>query len=89
MEDILFTFHNTHHSILAEKILLEANIPVKVMPMPEAITAGCGLCLRLPEEDGLSAYRLLKSSSISPRGIYKRQSGLYLEQLIESLHIGT
>jgi hypothetical protein len=86
MEDILFTFHNTHHSILAEKILLEANIPVKVMPMPEAITAGCGLCLRLPEDDGLCAYRLLKSSSISPRGIYRKKSGLYVELQIETLH---
>ncbi|RKD29282.1 DUF3343 domain-containing protein [Lacrimispora algidixylanolytica] len=86
MEDILFTFHNTHHSILAEKILLEANIPVKVMPMPEVITAGCGLCLRLPEADGLCAYHLLKSSSISPRGIYRKNSGLYVELQIETLH---
>lgn len=86
MEDILFTFHNTHHSILAEKILLEGDIPVKVMPMPEAITAGCGLCLRLPEADGLCAYQLLKSSSISPRGIYRKKSGMYAELQIETLH---
>ena len=83
MEDILFTFHNTHHSIMAETLLLGEKISVKVMPMPEAITAGCGLCLRLPEGDCPKALEILKQSSIIPRGIFKKTAETYSNLPIE------
>ncbi|GLB28388.1 hypothetical protein LAD12857_03110 [Lacrimispora amygdalina] len=83
MEDILLTFQNTHHSIMAETLLLGEKIPVKVMPMPEAITAGCGLCLRLPEGDCPKALEILEQGSIIPRGIYKKTAGEYSSLPIE------
>jgi hypothetical protein len=77
MEEILFTFYNTHHSIMAEQMLLDAKIPVKVMPMPEAITAGCGLCLRIQESDSRFAFQVLDQGGITPRGMFKKISGEY------------
>lgn len=45
--EIVFAFAGTNHAIQAENILLSAGLPVRVMPLPSAIKAGCGICLRL------------------------------------------
>lgn len=49
-EEILFTFDSTAHAIAAEQLLLAKGLGVTVMPLPAAIHAGCGICLRLPPQ---------------------------------------
>ncbi len=39
-------FHSVSHVIKAEKILKEAGIPHKVIPVPRIISSDCGVCLR-------------------------------------------
>ena len=70
--EIIFTFPGTNHVIQAEDILLKAGLHVQVMPLPPAIQAGCGLCLRLPPPENNNAEKLLRKHAISPQQIYKR-----------------
>jgi hypothetical protein len=37
------------HVMKAEKILMAENIPVKIIPVPKAISSDCGVCIRLEE----------------------------------------
>jgi hypothetical protein len=43
-------FRSVSHAIYAERILKEADVPHKVIPVPRAISPDCGVCIRfLPE----------------------------------------
>lgn len=70
--EIVFTFASAHYAIQAENILLKASLPVKVMPLPGAIRAGCGLCLRLPLPKAGTAQRLLKEQRVSIQQAYRK-----------------
>jgi hypothetical protein len=39
-------FHSVHHAIRAEKLINEASIPCKLIPVPRHISSDCGVCLR-------------------------------------------
>jgi hypothetical protein len=43
-EVLLFT--SVSHALRAEKILKEAGIPFKLIPVPRHISSDCGVCLR-------------------------------------------
>jgi hypothetical protein len=39
-------FRSVHHALLAEKLLKEAGIPCKLIPIPRNLSSDCGVCLR-------------------------------------------
>jgi hypothetical protein len=43
-------FKSVSHALLAEKILKEAGIPHKLIPVPRHISSDCGVCLRLTSD---------------------------------------
>ena len=59
MEELFFTFPGTHAAISAEKKLLAAGIAVRVMPLPDEVGAGCGMCLRVAVADAQRAAAAL------------------------------
>ncbi|MDR2899429.1 MAG: DUF3343 domain-containing protein [Clostridiales bacterium] len=66
----LFTFQSTHQAILAEKTLSESGVLVKIIPVPRAISASCGLSARVLDSDFNRACDLLNSKNIQPDGLY-------------------
>lgn len=72
--ELVFTFAGTSQVIWAEQVLLEAGVPVKVMPLPSLVRAGCGICLRVPVQDEKSASKLLQEKQISCEQIYERKT---------------
>lgn len=70
MEYIL-AFESTHHAIQAERILLQAGLPVTVMPLPAKIRAGCGICLRL-KAAALSQGMVLVRGCKIPFSVYEK-----------------
>ncbi len=47
-------FQSVSHVISAERILKEAQVPHKVIPVPRKISSDCGVCIRfLPEHSEL------------------------------------
>ena len=43
-------FASVQHAVKAEKILLAAGLPHKLIPVPKHISSDCGVCLRFPSE---------------------------------------
>lgn len=68
--DIIITFGSTQNSILAEQLFIEENLKVKVMPLPPKIKAGCGICLRVPEQELEKALQILNKNNIDHNGLY-------------------
>jgi hypothetical protein len=43
-------FNSVHHALRSEKILKEAGVPHKLIPVPRHISSDCGICLRFTPE---------------------------------------
>lgn len=78
--EVILTFDNTHAAILAEQYILAAGIAVKVMPLPGAIAAGCGLCLRLEATAVEPGMAILRSQHIKTRA-YRREGDAFQEMV--------
>lgn len=72
MDEFIITFRRTLDAIMGERKLLDAGIPVQVMPMPGALGPACGMALRLDAADIEKARALLHGAV---GGIYRRSSG--------------
>jgi len=51
---MLISFSSTSHAIRAEKVLLENNIKATVLPLPNKIRAGCGICLMVDDNNRIN-----------------------------------
>lgn len=53
---LVVTFHTTADAMAMEKACKEHNVPGRIIPVPRAISAGCGLawCAELDERDQIS-----------------------------------
>jgi hypothetical protein len=65
--EFIFTFANTRDAIEGEKKLLAGGISPGLMPLPEQLGAGCGICLRIGPADLEKARAAL---GITAQGIY-------------------
>ena len=59
---MLFSFNSTSHAIRAERVLLDENLKVTILPLPPKIKAGCGICLLTADKD--KAIGILKMHDI-------------------------
>ncbi len=46
---MVILFESPSATLLAEKILKQASIPFKIIPMPRHISSNCGVCIRFAE----------------------------------------
>jgi hypothetical protein len=49
--ECIFTFANTRDAVEGEKKLLSGGMSPGVMPLPDQLGAGCGICLRVYAAD--------------------------------------
>ena len=75
--EIFYTFPNTSTVIASEQALLTAKIPVKVRPVPNAIRAGCGLSLCVPQELKAVTEETLAANNLTFSEVYSFQDGRY------------
>ncbi|MCL2256026.1 MAG: DUF3343 domain-containing protein [Firmicutes bacterium] len=71
--EFVITFVSTNHAIKAEKLLLENNQNVSVMPLPNQIKAGCGIALRTKINDIENCREILKFNRIEGFEIFTRE----------------
>ena len=45
-------FKSVSHVMYAERILKEAHVPHKIIPVPRTISSDCGVCIRFLPEHG-------------------------------------
>lgn len=55
---------STSHAVRAEKVLLDAGIACKLIPVPRRLSSDCGVCLRVRRTDREAARRALEAESI-------------------------
>ena len=56
--------HSTNHALRAEKVLENAEIRCKLIPVPRHLSSDCGSCLRVLQTDKDQAHKHLKVAKI-------------------------
>ncbi|HIE29817.1 TPA: DUF3343 domain-containing protein [Candidatus Poribacteria bacterium] len=64
-------FHSTQAAIKAEKILKEAEIKIKLIPVPRHLSSDCGICLRFEVDDVLAVKSTLASKNVQTARIHQ------------------
>lgn len=57
-------FHSTSHAIRAERLLIKAQVPCKMIPVPRHLSADCGICLRFSTRRGREIAGILQEKKI-------------------------
>ncbi len=79
MKTYLITFSQTSQAIRGEGLLLDRGLPVRVIPLPSRIGAGCGICFRIQGPDLEEASHILQEAGIEDIGIYEKSQEGYKE----------
>ena len=70
--EAVIAFARTVDAIRAEQALAGAGLAPRVMPLPSAIRAGCGICLRVDIDHRGDALDVLAQSGLTHAGLYMR-----------------
>lgn len=62
--------YSTSHALRAEKVLTEAGIPCKLIPVPRQLSSDCGVCIRVQTDDRAAARRVLDEAGLEIEGIH-------------------
>jgi hypothetical protein len=86
-QELIVGFGGVSQAILAEQTLTEQGFPVRVMPLPASIRAGCGFCLRFFPEDLKRAAAFLAEHGMSVTEAWEHlEDGSYRKTSIEENH---
>jgi len=67
---LIVTFRTTTEAMAMEKRCKECGVPGRLIPLPRAISAGCGMCWSAPPESREAVEELLMASGIGADGLY-------------------
>lgn len=70
--EYILSFDSAYDAMAAEQALLQAGVPVRVMPLPASISAGCGICLRIVPDAWQQVFGILSGQPIRPPSVYLR-----------------
>lgn len=62
--------YSTSHALRAEKLLREAGIGYKLIPVPRHLSSDCGVCLRIHQSDAASASQALQAARVEIAGVH-------------------
>jgi hypothetical protein len=62
-------FQSVNHTLLAEKLLKEAGIAIKMIPVPRNLSSDCGVCIRFSPQD-LRALQDALAGRVETGGIH-------------------
>ena len=65
------TFRTTAEAMAMEKRCREAGVPGRLIPLPRAISAGCGMCWSAPREAREVVEDLVMEAHLDVDGIYQ------------------
>ena len=61
--------YTTSHAIRAEKLLAEAGIASKMIPVPRHLSSDCGVCLQIDRANMAAASQTLEAARMDIQGI--------------------
>jgi len=62
--------YSTSHALRAEKVLAEAGILCKLIPVPRQLSSDCGVCIRVRTDDRTTAREALNAAGLEIEGIH-------------------
>jgi hypothetical protein len=77
--DLIALFNAPTRVLKAEKVLRNAGCPCRLIPAPREVAEGCALALRFSPSDQSTILAELASHDLSPRRIYRKHDGCFLE----------
>lgn len=69
-EKCIVTFRTTTGAMAMEQACRQAGLPGRLIPVPRAITAGCGMCWAAPPEARTALEELVIKEHLDLDGIY-------------------
>ena len=69
-ERCVVTFRTTTGAMVMERSCEEAGLPGRLIPVPRAITAGCGMCWAAPPEARDALEELAVKKRLDVDGVY-------------------
>lgn len=66
----IITFSTTTDAMAFERHCLDHDIPGRLIPVPGQISAGCGMCWMVKEEDAGPSLKLAEKGIMKTEGIY-------------------
>ena len=66
---VIISFRNTTDAIRMETTAKQASMPGRIIPLPQQISAGCGLAWRAPIEEKAALLRFIENNEINYEGI--------------------
>ena len=69
--NLVVTFHTTADAMAMEKMCKENNVPGRIIPVPRAISAGCGLswCAELSDREQIA--EMMRKSGIEEEDMHE------------------
>ena len=68
---LVVTFHTTADAMAMEKICKAENVPGRLIPVPRAISAGCGLAWAAPLEAVEQIRRVMQEKGIEQEDLHE------------------
>lgn len=69
--DGLVTFFASLHAMRADKVLMKAGLPARLIPGPREISPHCGVALQIRHADADEAARLLSEKRVQIEAIHR------------------
>jgi hypothetical protein len=66
----VFLVYSTSHALRAEKVLAEAEVDCKLIPVPRQLSSDCGVCVRVRTADREATRRALDEVGLETEGIH-------------------
>jgi hypothetical protein len=63
--------YSTSYALRAEKVLAEAGISCKLIPVPRHLSSDCGVCVRIERADQEAALQALEATRLEIEGVHQ------------------
>lgn len=63
--------YSTSYALRAEKVLRQAGIPCKLIPVPRHLSSDCGVCVRIERAAQEAALQALEDARVETEGVHQ------------------
>lgn len=67
----IITFHTTHFSLKAKRVLEKTGIPFETIPVPREFSSDCGFCCKVLWKEKDEVGKILRENSVEIDSIYR------------------
>lgn len=67
----IITFHTTHFSLKAKKVLEKSGIPFETIPVPREFSSDCGFCCKVSWDERKEIEKILRENSVEIDRIHR------------------